>query len=213
MSEANDPGSLDFVLQWKEQGQRARSGADRVSVQLDAAPAEEQQLESSEGTAPEESPELYDEALSASVAGTADDAELFEWSADREQAIFDALREMPQGAVPRVHAQLDAIARGLESGKLEKAYALGLLGEVDEYLAARIAAEECKTPVAHDAFIASRADKLNALYAWAESAAALREFIETGEQVHLKVAAYAADQGHAYLTGSREVLLAADPEA
>jgi hypothetical protein len=87
-----------------------------------------------------------------------------------------------------------------------------LLTEVDTYLATKVAAEKRKATVAHPAFVSSRADKLNALFAWQESATALREYLRNGEAVQLKVAFYAAEQAQGFLAAARDQLMEAEAD-
>jgi hypothetical protein len=207
VSAGDNDSPVDLLLAWQEAGARRESSSDSVAslgppegVELRAG-ARGLEADPAALTRIEEAPPDQEYG-----------PELFEWSADREQALIDALEQSPEGAVPRVHAQLEGILEGLQSGGLPSEKAALLVAEVEIYLAGRLQAERCKRPVADEDFMQSRADKLNALIAWQESAAALREYLEHGEAVQLKVAAYAAEQANSFLTGSREVLMACEPE-
>lgn len=147
-------------------------------------------------------------------AADADDApEFFEWTADRHRAIEKALGEAPSGALPRVHSQLEAVAGALENGALALEEALHLLAEVEAYLEQRNTHLGTRVPVAHAAVIDSRADRQRALDAYSEALASLREYLATGDAIHLQVARYATEQGSSFLACARSVILAAEPEA
>ena len=208
MSEDNP--SLDLLLRWKEGEVRRESGRDTVSVDAEASPGEGELVarRQSGSEKAQESPDTLEQELSDEDLGD----ELFEWSADREQALIDALEETHEGSVPRVHQQLEDIANALQAGELQPERAAQLLTEVDTYLATKVAAEKRKVTVAHQAFVSSRADKLNALFAWQESATALREYLQHGEAVQLKVAFYAAEQAQGFLAAARDQLMEAEAD-
>jgi hypothetical protein len=198
---------LDFVYRWKDAEARRDTGSDSVSVDGQEAQAGDLEVVESEGEshdgALEPAQEIPDEDLSD---------ELFEWSADREQALIDAFEATPEGAVARVHQQIEQIALALQAGTLHREQAGPLLAEVEAYLTGKVKAEQRKPAVMDAAFAQSRADKSNALAAWLEAVAALRQYLESGEAVQLKIAFYAAEQASGFMTSSRDVLLACEPE-
>lgn len=203
--------NVDLLLHWKDDaGTRRDGGEDLITVGQHLELGGDGAVEGggAELGVDPSSLKIIDEVPPEEEYGP----EYFEWSEDREQALCDALEAAPEGAVATVHTQLEAIAKGLEGGTLPPDRARMLLREVDTYLQGRIKAENAKRPVEDGDFMQSRGDKLNALVAWQESASALREYLDTGEAVQLKVATYAAEQAHSFLTGSREVLMACEPE-
>lgn len=203
---SSDDRPLDFVFRWKE-SERRDAGTDSVSVEVpdqEGLPeAEAEQTPAAPVAGEGYLEEVSDEDLSE---------ESFQWSAEREQALEEAFAQAPEGTAPRVQLQIQAIISALQEGSLQRPRAELLLGEVETYLAARVKAEQRKVPVAHEAFLQSRADKLNALFSWQESVTALREYLEGHDPVQLKVAVYAAEQACGLLDGALDVLLAAEPE-
>lgn len=216
MSEES-PKPLNFVLEWRGESQERRSQGGREEfAQLSEEAAAAEVVAEPEAPAPssEEAPETFAPAPPEGEPEPAPDEspEYFEWTAERERAIQRYLESAPEGVLPTVHVQLAAIHQALKHGNLEAAQAEKLLDEVDGYLAQRISAEERKVPVAHTAFLNARADKLKAFYAFLEASGAMREFLCGGETVQLDVAAYAADQGTAFLAGARQMIFEAEPE-
>ena len=211
MSEGERP--VDFLLQWQSTAEKRRTThQDSVEVEVpegEAAEAGTVEHAPSESE-PEAVPEEFVETPEEPGPHVEDDEE-FEWSEDRERALDAAFSQAPEGSSPRVHLQLESIIAALSEAKLAAPQALVLVGEIDAYLQKRLQAERAKVPVAHPAFLQSREDKVKALVAWQEAAAALREYLEHGEEVQLKVARYAAEQGRTFLEASLEVLLAAEP--
>lgn len=187
---------LNFVLDWNSEGQERRIEGPEVEVARPPGEAVEPPL----GEAVVEEPVLQVEG-----------PEFFEWTAERERAIQRLLEEGPEGTLPTVHLQLVAIHQALKLGELEPHQAVALLDEVDGYLGRRIGAEERKASVADAGFLSARAEKLKAFYAYLEASGSLREFVSGGEAVHLDVAAYAADQGTAFLAGARQMLFEVEP--
>jgi hypothetical protein len=188
VSDAAQP-PVNYYQQWQEK--RRREAA--------AESAERGQQEEQAGLEPVASPQPEDAP------------EFFQWTEDRERAIQECLESTVPGTLPTVHVQLQSLLQGLQHGNLAPELAGALIAEVEAYLDQKIRHEERKVPVAHQAFLEARADKLKALYAWEESCRALREFLREGEGVQLEVAAYAADQGSAFLAGARRMLLEAEP--
>ena len=184
------PQSRNFFEEWRQRRAQAAEaekendgdGGQAVAVPSPAA-----------STRPEETPEF------------------FEWTEDRDRAIQEFLETTTPGTLPSVHRQLLAILQGLRHGNLAKEPGWQLLAEVEAYLDQKIRAEECKVPVAHPVFLSARADKLKAFYAWEEACSALRTFMQDGEGVQLEVAAYACDQGSAFLAAARRLLLESEP--
>lgn len=219
MSEEEPPRPLNFVLEWRGEGQerRVQSPRDEVAqLSQEAAAAEEGVVQpAAEGEVPPplvEGPEgLAAESETGPEAAADESPEFFEWTAERERAIQRLLEASPEGALPTVHGQIAAIHQALKLGELEPQAAVLLLDEVDGYLARRIGAEERKVVVAHPAFLSARAEKLKAFSAYLEASGSLREFVSGGEAVHLDVAAYAADQGTAFLAAARQLLFEAEP--
>lgn len=215
MSDESAPKPLNFVLEWRGEGGERRTQSAREEFARSAegaAEAHEAVVTPEPDVAEEPAPESFVETISEADAPELEPApEYFEWTADRERAIQRFLEAAPEGALPTVHVQLSAIHQALKHGNLDPAQARILLDEVDGYLGRHIALEECKVPVADVAFLNARADKLKAFHAFLEASGNLREFLEGGEGVHLDVAAYAADQGSAFLAGARQVLFDAEP--
>lgn len=146
-------------------------------------------------------------------AETDESPEFFEWTAERHRAIDEALGACAARPLPRVHCQLEEIRRALEGGHLAHEPALALLDEIDDYLARRVGELTRRVPVAHAAVIDSRADRERALDAYGQSVAALREYLATGDRIHLDLAIYTADQGSACVASARRVIMEAQPEA
>ena len=213
MSEDDPKQPVNFVLEWKESQDRRRQPVrDELAPLSEEASAEaevvaepealpEAQVETPPKPEPEPEPEPEPD----------ESPEFFEWTADRERAIQRLLETAPEAALPTVHLQLTAIHQALKHGNLDPQQAERLLDEVDGYLAERIAAEEGKVPVADAAFLMARGDKLKAFHAYLEASGAMREFLAHGETVQLDVAAYAADQGTAFLAGARQMIFDAEP--
>ena len=206
---------VNFKLEWKgEAGERRSQGAREEFAQLSEEAASGEVVVEAQPEEPgvESAPETFVETPQVEPEPAPDESpEYFEWTAERERAIQRFLEAAPEGALPTVHVQLSAIHQALKHGNLEAAQAERLLDEVDGYLGRLIGAEERKVPVAHAEFLAARADKLKAFYAYLEASGAMREFLVGGEPVHLDVAAYAADQGSAFLAGARQTLFEAEP--
>ncbi len=193
---------LNFVLDWRGEAQERRAvGARDEVARL-----------SSEAVEPEAVQEvLVEEPVLEVEAPFVEGPEFFEWTAERERAIQRLLEEGPEGTLPTVHLQLVAIHQALKLGELESHQAVALLDEVDGYLGRRIGAEERKATVADPGFLSARAEKLKAFYAYLEASGSLREYVGGGEAVHLEVAAYAADQGTAFLAAARQLLFEVEP--
>jgi hypothetical protein len=204
---SSDDAPLNFVLRWKEGDAPRDTGGDSVAVEAASEQARleaEQELTKGLLDSPVQlAEELSDEELAD---------ESFEWSADREQALIDAFEATLEGAVPRVHQQIEEIARALQEGTLDPQRAGLLLTEVEVYLAQKVTSEKQKPLVDHPAIMQARADKANALATWQEAVAALREYLSSGDAIQLKIAFYAAEQGVGFLAASRDGLLAAEPE-
>lgn len=200
---------LDFVFRWKEGDALRDTGHDSVSMEQDREEADsEGELEARGDDAPLEGEGLVGE-------GPTDDDlrdESFQWSAEREAALEEAFAQTPEGTAPAVQMQIQSIIGALQEGSLPRPRAEMLLGEVENYLAGKVKAEQRKVPVAHPSFVQSRADKLNALFSWQESVVALREYLENHDPVQLKVAIYASEQAVGLLDGALDMLLAAEPE-
>lgn len=203
-------GALDFTLRWKEAEAPRESRHDSVSVGLDESEqAEAIQVE--DERALEDDSDGWDDELDADALEP-DGEDDFQWSAEREAQLEEAFESIPADAPARVHLQLNDISNGLKDGSLSQERGLALISEVEAYLSARIKAEQRKAPVDHEAFMSYRADKLNALYAWQETATALREFCTGKEDVQLRVAAYAAEQASDFLHNAWDTLQSAEPE-
>ncbi|MDQ7821415.1 MAG: hypothetical protein RDV48_01335 [Candidatus Eremiobacteraeota bacterium] len=138
--------------------------------------------------------------------------EYFQWTAERNRLIEEALREMTGAKLPRVHEQLISIRRALQEKKLTGEQASALLDEVELYLASRVSREREKIPVAHEAVIGARHDVENGMAAYRETVNALREYIATGDRLHLDLASYTADQAASFVARARTLLAAAEPE-
>jgi hypothetical protein len=139
--------------------------------------------------------------------------ECFEWTAERHRAIEEALREATDIRLPTVHSQLQGLQRSLQNGQITKERALAHLAEVEQYLNGRVEGQRKMVTVAHEAIISARADLLKGLQAYQESANSLREFVMTGEQVHLDLSAYTADQATSFVAIARKTILEVQPEA
>jgi hypothetical protein len=142
-----------------------------------------------------------------------DAPERFQWTEERDQAIQQLLETTVPGTLPSVHGQLQAIRHKLLSAELPSDRAQQLLGEVQAYLRTHLAAESGKRPVSHAGLTRARSDKLNALHAWQQCAEAMLQYLEKKEDVYLEVAAYAGDQGSAFLASSRRLLLESEADA
>lgn len=210
MSDSDE--ALDFTLRWKEaDSSRRDSGHDSVSVgEEENQTAETVQGEAEDERVIEDDSDGWDDPDDDDPE--ADGEERFQWTAEREAQLEEAFESIPADAPARVHLQLNDIANGLEDKSLSKERALGLIGEVEAYLSARIQAEQRKAPVDHAEFMKYREDKLNALYSWQETATALREYCTSHEDVQLRVARYAAGQASDFLHHAWETLQAAEPE-
>lgn len=207
MSESE--GALDFTLRWKEAEGPRESRHDSVSVGLDGSEQGEVVRVEGEHALEDDSDGWDDEDDKLAEPDGEDD---FQWTAEREAQLEEAFESIPADAPARVHLQLNDIAGALKGGKLSKERGLALIGEVEAYLSARIKAEQRKAPVDHEGFMSYRADKLNALYAWQETATALREYCTGGEDVQLRVAQYAADQASDFLYNAWNTLQSVEPE-
>lgn len=141
-----------------------------------------------------------------------DGSEDFQWNEDRDRAIQDLLETTVPGTLPAVHLQIQTIRHGLIEKTIVSERANQLLAEVDGYLNDLIRKEETKVVIDHPEVSKARDEKLKALYAWRESAGSLREYAREDRQVFLDVAAYAADQGSAFLATARRLLLQCEPE-
>ena len=200
---------LDVRLNWRETQSRRDGARDSVSVTaLRGESRAETELQAPEGRGTDGA----EQTLFAQEQAELETEEEFQWSADRERALTEALQQAPEGAVPRVHLQLQAIAQGLEAKTLQPERALELLSEVEAYLSVRLQAEHRKAPVKDELFMQSRTEKINSLYAYQESQTALAEYCRQEDSLQLKVATYAADQGLGFLAASRQALMQAEPE-
>lgn len=204
----SDP-SVDLILRWRESDARRDGASDSIAV------GDHPESEGGEaflgGGSGAEFGSLESVAEEAPLEHAEDEDDEFEWSEEREQALMDALDSAPEGTPAQVQQQLEAIASALEAKELSGEAARRLLAEVDAYLLAQLQKETRKRPVSHPGFMQARAEKLNALAAWQESAGALREFVENGDPVQLRVARYAGEQASSFLSASWELLLAAEP--
>ena len=142
----------------------------------------------------------------------ADGSEGFQWNEERDKAIQDLLETTVPGTLPSVHLQIQAIRNALLEHTLGAEQANDLLCEVDRYLNELIRKEEAKVPIDHPEVAGARDEKLRALYAWRESSGSLRDYSKEEKNVYLEVAAYAADQGSAFLATARRMLLQCEPE-
>ena len=195
-SSEQDQQQVDVKLRWEDGGVRRDQSRDTVEV----------------GEAGEE--EALQEHLDPESEGPAEeDAEdEFEWDADREQALLDALEETVEGSSPIVHRYIETVMAGLKAETMPAEEATEMLGEIQAYLDDQIEWEQSKPPVEHEDFMQSRKDKLNALFAWSESRAAITEYLLNGDAVQLKVASYAAEQARGFLEQSLDLLMACEPE-
>ena len=148
----------------------------------------------------------------AALPAAPDGSEDFQWNEDRDRAIQDLLETTVPGTLPAVHLQIQIIRNGLIEKTVAPERAADLLNEVDKYLNDLIRQEEAKVPIDHPDVDKARDEKLKALYAWRESSGSLREYSKEDRQVFLDVAAYAADQGTAFLATARRLLLQCEPE-
>ena len=187
---------LDLKLRWEEGGARRDQSRDTVEV---GEAAEEEALQEHKESDPEET---FEE----------DEDDDFEWDADREQALLDALEETVEGTSPIVHRYIETVMAGLKAETMSAEEATEMLVEIQAYLDDQIKWEQSKAPVENEEFMQSRKDKLNALYAWSESRAALAEYLQSGDSVQLKVASYAAEQAKGFLEQSLDLLMACEPE-
>ena len=208
MSQAEGP--LDFTLRWTESDAPRDSGHDSVSVGGESAEHAEAVGVDDSRVVEDDSDGWDDHDEDAPVEADGEDD--FQWSAEREAELEEAFESIPADAPARVHLQLNDISSALKGGSLSKERALGLISEVEAYLSARIKAEQRKSPVDHEAFMSYRAGKLNALYAWQETATALREFCTAGEDVQLRVAQYSAEQASDFLHNAWDTLQSVEPE-
>lgn len=182
----------NFFQEWKQK--RAQEGA--------AAPdATSATFEPTAGQPPVEAP------------APKDAPERFQWTEERDQAIQQLLETTVPGTLPSVHVQLQAIRHALLGGELPADRAGKLLGEVQAYLRAHLQTENSKRGVNHAGLTRARNDKLNALHAWEQCADAMLQYLEKKEDVYLEVAAYAGDQGSAFLASSRRLLLESEADA
>lgn len=145
-------------------------------------------------------------------APLAEAPEDFQWSEERDQAIQRLLETTVPGTLPSVHKQLQAIRQGLQFNNLAVPRGRQLLMEVQTYLRQHLQAENRKPPVDHEDVTRARQEKVNALHAWQQSAQALQDYLDKREDVYFEVAAYAADQGSAFLASCRRLLLECEPE-
>ncbi|MBX3172050.1 MAG: hypothetical protein KF760_31880 [Candidatus Eremiobacteraeota bacterium] len=141
-----------------------------------------------------------------------DGSEDFQWNEDRDRAIQELLETTVPGTLPAVHVQIQMIRHGLIEKTVAPERARQLLSEVDQYLTDLIRKEEAKVPIDHPDVSKAREEKLKALYAWRESSGSLSQYSQEDRQVFLDVAAYAADQGSAFLATARRLLLQCEPE-
>lgn len=201
---------LDVRLHWQDREAALRNtNKDSVAVGEEARGSDSQIQDVTQGTyaggdvvGDEEHDEAYLE----------DQDDEFQWTEERERELEEALDESPEGSVPRVQLQLEAILTGLETESLEVERAPGLLDEIDRYLALRIETEQSKSPIEHADFTQSRKEKLNALFAFQEAVVALRQYLQEGQAMQLKVAAYATEQGGSFLQVARELLMKSEPD-
>lgn len=200
---------LDLRLKWQEQNVRRQTDEDTVALDSESQ-LERHQLEDAATGDLISTDVVGDDELDSSYLEDEDDE--FQWTEERERALEEALEESPEGSIPRVQLQLEEIMKGLQSETLESERTELLLGEVDAYLAQKIAAEQGKPEVDHAEFTQSRKDKLNALFAYQEAATALREFVKTGHEMQLKVASYATEQGGSFMQSARELLMDSEPD-
>lgn len=187
---------VDVRLRWEDEGRRRDQSADSVSVgDVDDEDAVAEEVD-------EDAQEIEPD----------DDGDEFQWDADREQALLDALEETVEGTTPLVQRHIESVMMGLKAETMSAEEARHALSEIDEYLSENLDWEQSKPPVDHEDFMQSRKDKVNALCAWRESVNALREYLDKGEEVQLKVASYAAEQGKSFLEQSLDLLMACEPQ-
>lgn len=186
---------VDLRLQWEDSGKRRDQSTDSVAVGL---------VDDEEGI----SEEVDSEPTEVNLEEVPDE---FEWDADREQALLDALEETVEGSSPLVHRTIESVMMGLRAETMSADEARATLSEIEDYLTDNIDWEQSKPPVDNGDFMQSRQDKLNALFAWRESANALTEYLENREEVQLKVAGYAAEQGKSFLEQSLDLLMSCEP--
>ena len=207
MTEDSD---FDVRLSWQDREAKLRNtDKDSVAVGTEALQANTLVEGVTQGEL-ESDDEFGDDVPDSTYIEDQDDE--FEWTEERERALEEALDESPEGTVPRVQVQLEAIKTGLESQSIDAEQGRALLTEVDKYLKFKIENEQQKIPVEHSELMQSRKEKLNALFAYQEAATALREYVEKGEAMQLKVAAYATEQGGSFLNAARELLMNSEPD-
>lgn len=138
--------------------------------------------------------------------------EFFQWTAERNKAIEEALSETSEARLPTVHSQLDAIRRSLEKGEITGKRALTLLGEIETYLGEKIDCQKNKVTVAHEAVIGARSDLLKGLYSYQESVNSLKEYLTSREDVQIHLSVYTADQATSFIAQARHTIMEAKPE-
>ena len=186
---------VDIRLSWEDEGRLRDRSADTVCVgEVEAQTGRSEELDEAAHLIP--------------------DAELdeFQWDADREQALLDALDETVEGTSPLVHQYIEMVLTGLKAETMSEEEARSALSEIEQYLSDTTEWERAKEPVDNDDFMQSREDKLNALFAWKESISALEQYLNEGEELQLKVASYAAEQGRGFLEQSLDLLLSCEPD-
>ncbi len=193
---SSEQQQVDVKLRWEDGGARRDQSRDTVEV---GEAGDEEALQ-----------EHLDPESDEPAEEDADDE--FEWDADREQALLDALEETVEGSSPIVHRYIETVMMGLKAQTMAADEATEMLVEIQAYLDDQIEWEQSKAPVEHEDFMRSRKDKLNALYAWSESRAAIAEYVQSGDEVQLKVASYAAEQARGFLEQSLDMLMACEPE-
>jgi|GEM_PF-1780663 len=173
-----------------------------------AASPEEKQLSEEPGTAAAGGAPAPTEA--GKDGGGAE--EFFQWTAERNKAIEEALSETREARLPTVHNQLEAIRRSLEKGEISGGRALELLGEVERYLGEKIEHQKSKVTVAHEAVIGARSDLLKGLYSYQESVNSLKEYVASKEDVQLHLSVYTADQATSFIAQAKHTIMEARPE-
>lgn len=168
--------------------------------------------EPTEGAAPADGALAAPRTIEEQAVSLKDVPELFQWTEERDKAIQELLETTVPGTLPSVHQQLQSMRNAILDEKLSKERARELLAEVNAYLASHLRTESGKTPSSHAGLNRARNDKLNGLYAWQQCSDALRDYLDKGEDVYLEVAAYAGDQGSAFLASARRQLLESEPE-
>jgi hypothetical protein len=196
VTEEQDRQEVDVRLHWEDEGRLRDQSRDTVCV----GEAQDEQARSEE---------LDQNALEISPEGDPDE---FEWDADREQALLDALDETIEGTSPLIHQYIETVMTGLKAETMSKDQAREALLEIESYLSDNIEWEQSKHPVENEEFMQSRKDKLNALFAWRESTSALGQYLDSGEEMQLKIASYAAEQGRGFLEQSLDLLMACEPD-